>query len=210
MEPPRQWTQAASSTYDQRQHPFHNVDMDLKTRKNLLILNHILHNSNTTNLPTADLHDLACFVLHRLLASIPVEHVSATPSSLVTNSAQYAAALYMLVLHGPTYFSHAFLQHKLIAKLQSHLEALDSTSTPQPDTLLLWLVSVGLVASQGTPEAEWFINQASSLAGSLQLFTWSSILSSLKSILWLDRPHAALMFQNCWEDIFSTHTHVIP
>jgi hypothetical protein len=160
--------------------------------------------SQPCQLPSTDFHDLACYVLHRLLARSPQptapDHLSPLP---ISQCVRYAVALYMLVLHGPTYFSHAHLQSNLALLLKTHLESiLDSLPLSYPP-LALWLISIGMAASDGTPTHTWFISQAKTLAEYLQLYDWCDVSPLLEGVLWYKTQRAEWPFQRKWEEILA-------
>jgi hypothetical protein len=161
--------------------------------------------SQPCQLASTDFHDLTCYVLHRLLAWSPQPTVPDRFSSLpISQCVRYAVALYVLILHGPTYFSHAHLQSNLVSLLKTHLESiLDSLSLSYPP-LALWLISVGMAASDGIPTHTWFISQAKTLAEYLQLYDWFDVSPFLEGVLWYRTQRAEWPFQSKWEDVFAT------
>ncbi|PVH91334.1 hypothetical protein DM02DRAFT_678143 [Periconia macrospinosa] len=101
-------------------------------------------------LTSLDFHDLTCFILHRLLG---IE----TDWSLKTGTSEgvrVAIALYMLMLHGPSYYSHASLQYRLTQELRVYIEHCLGTITLIHAPLAIWLTSVGMVASKGSLDCD--------------------------------------------------------
>jgi hypothetical protein len=128
-------------------------------------------------LSATDLHDLTCFALHRLLSLPPFTDAQ---SSNTSECLRHAVAAYMFIVHGATYYSHIHILNALIIQLQFHLESLLSFGEHQ-DSLLLWYVSVGAVASTGTNE------------------------SHLKRVLWLE-ARSQVLFQQVWEGILMSNS----
>lgn len=151
-----------------------------------------------TPFPPARLHDLTCFVVHRLLLSAP--EMSSPQSSPVTECIRYAIILYMFTIQGPTYYSHAVILNMMVARFMEHLTRLYSTPHV-PGSLDLWLFSNGLVASSGTPLYQWFMERARALAAELQMTNWDNVLSRIKCILWLETAHAEGIFRLHWDAI---------
>lgn len=170
---------------------------------NILIhLRNILGEAQLSRLTTTDLHDLTSFVLHRLLLwSAPEDTTS--QSAIVSQCVRYATALYMFIIHGPTYYSHASFLHTVIVRFQNHLQALPYLI--DYGSLVVWFLSIGMVASIDMAEYSWFSMHARGTAVSLDLHTWSDILARLESILWLKTQHEEL-FRKTWQDVIGPMT----
>lgn len=158
--------------------------------------------TNPQKLPeisTTDLHDLTCFILHRLL---PIGTPLDTPSTTdgTSNCMRSAISIYMLIVHGPTYYSHACLLGSLVLQLKNHLEFSPGVYNAD-NSFKVWLLSLGMVASKETTSGGWFTNQAMILAPALELCSWKEILVHLKRILWLDTERAGI-FRQVWEEVF--------
>lgn len=160
-----------------------------------------------TPLPPARLHDLTCFVVHRLLSSAP--DMSSVQSSPVTECIRYAIILYMFTIQGPTYYSHAVILNTIVARFTEHLTRLYSTPHV-PGSLDLWLFSNGLVASSGTPLYQWFTERARALAAELQMTNWDDVLVRVNCILWLETAHAEAIFRLHWDAILDTASKSTP
>lgn len=161
------------------------------------------------------LHDLTCFVVHRLLLSashsdsdsIPDQtDLPSSPSpspSPLTESIRYAIILYMLIIQGPTYYTHAVIANTLTDRFLENLTRLDSSSVP--DSFLIWLIGIGMVASSGTHQYPWFVERAYHVSASIQSGSgsawWDHILGSLKSVLWLETPHSEDIFRPHWDAV---------
>ena len=106
----------------------------------------------------------------------------------------------MLVIHGPTYFTHAHLQSTLVSRLKGYInEPLDHLYL-RHGSIALWIVSVGLVASAGTLDGPWFLEQAKALSESLNLRAWPGVFVHLEAVLWYGgMRHAEVMFRQQWE-----------
>jgi hypothetical protein len=140
------------------------------------------------------LHDLTCFVIHRLLLS--AQDPTIPSPSPMTECIRYAVILYMFIIHGPTYYSHAVIMNTMTTRLINNLRDLD----PTPrfcESLDLWLIAIGLVAS--------------TIAYSLLLETWNDAHMHIKSILWMENAQTANVFRPHWEAIFSSdHNYLYP
>jgi hypothetical protein len=152
-------------------------------------------------LSATDLHDLTCFALHRLLSLPPFTDAQ---SSNTSECLRHAVAAYMFIVHGATYYSHIHILNALIIQLQFHLESLLSFGEHQ-DSLLLWYVSVGAVASTGTNESHWFRGKAVALSVALGLQCWDDVKTHLKRVLWLE-ARSQVLFQQVWEGILISNS----
>ncbi|OTA07540.1 hypothetical protein A9Z42_0084420 [Trichoderma parareesei] len=180
-------------------------------------LRRILHHSGHLSLTNTQLHDLTCFVVHKLLPLPPVTETStyadANPLRLAASEClRCATALYMLIIHGTTYYSHFGLANAIIRQLRYHLVALheaaavSSVTAHDHDLLKLWALSVGMVASVGNGlhiDHEWFTDQARASAAALGARKWDDIVSHLQVILWARMPQEEL-FRQEWERAFVT------
>lgn len=144
-------------------------------------------------LSTDDLHDLTCYVLHRLLSP---------PSGSIwplSECLRYAMSIYMLIIHGPTYYSHVHFLGTLTLHLRHHLEVL-ATSAYSHNAASLWCLTIGMMSSGGTIENEWFLSQATELSHNLGVQSWDDVQPCLRSVLW-DKCRSAAMFRQAWEQI---------
>jgi hypothetical protein len=157
---------------------------------------------HTGFLPPTRLHDLTCFVIHRLLLSVPL---STAPSCPATESVRYAIILYMFIIHGPTYYSHAVIMDAIVGRFIGSLVALDAVhrASSNSNSLDVWCTAIGLVASAGASSYTWFLRKAQSLtsapASYFHLHTWNDVLAHIKSILWMDTPQAEGIFRPHWD-----------
>lgn len=148
--------------------------------------------------PNTRIHDLACFVVHRILP--PANR--AVTSSPMTESMRYAIILYMFIIQGPTYYSHAVILNTIIKQSMGHLQ--DLGSTPRAcDSLDVWLISIGMVASTGTAHYHWFAERAQAVAASLHLRDSNDALALTKSVLWLETLQGEDVFRSHWDAILN-------
>lgn len=146
-----------------------------------------------SNLTNTALHDLTCYVIHRLLLLPPL--IDENPlQSASSESLRYAAALYMLIIHGTTYYSHAGLAHIIIFQLRYHLTVLAGTSHMH-EPHIVWALSVGLVSTIGGEGHQWFLDQVCVAAETLDLNIWEDALMRLQNILWIRVPQEELFHQ---------------
>lgn len=200
--PIAQWHQATHNIHDQTPTFLDIPLLDLDIADVLCRL-HNLFDSEQYILSSTDLHDLTCYVVHRLLHWSPQPtadcfHRDLTASGIV----RHALVLYMLIIHGPTYFSHARLQYAIALKLQAQMEYTWQSMLHNHSSLALWLLSIGMVASEGTPEEQWFVDQARLAALALNLNSSEEVLFHLRNIVWLDSPAATVLFSQKWLDLW--------
>ncbi|KAH7359605.1 hypothetical protein BKA66DRAFT_427048 [Pyrenochaeta sp. MPI-SDFR-AT-0127] len=206
-----QWRDADPDLRDLGLSRLDGLNLDPAISDILFRLRSLFHNPERNNLTSTDLHDLTCFVLHRLLSWSPQQVYAHIPQAqMVSAGIRHAVALYLLINHGPTYFSHAHLQYELILELKASIgHSLDFLCLSHP-TLALWLLSVGLVASNGTPDYHWFVNQARIVAKSEDIHTWEDMLGRLKEILWYPKLQTEHFFHHRWEEILAITAHDQP
>ncbi|KAK3906374.1 hypothetical protein C8A05DRAFT_29735 [Staphylotrichum tortipilum] len=169
-----------------------------------LRLRHVFQATQQVPFSSTRLHDLACFVIHRLLLSVP--KAEAQPSSPHTESVRYATVLYMFIIQGPTYFPHAVIFNQILNRLVGHLE--EAQQIPDiHESLNVWFLSVGMVAAAGTPHYPWFVERAAVTAKSLLLGSWDDALAHIKNILWLGTTHVDDLFRPHWEVALAAASH---
>lgn len=177
-------------------------------------LRRILHHPWHSSLTNTQLHDLTCFIVHKLLLLPPLTDTStdadANPSRWAASEClRYATALYMLILHGTTYYSHVGLANAIIRQLRYHLVALQeaaaiSMTARAPSPLEIWALSVGMVATTGNGlhrDHEWFMDRARASAAALGVSKWDDVVPHLQAILWVRMPQEEL-FRQEWERAF--------
>ncbi|KAL4787741.1 hypothetical protein BJX76DRAFT_369032 [Aspergillus varians] len=157
------------------------------------------------HLPSSNtrLHDLTCFVIHRLLLSVPPPTCLPESQSPITESIRYATVLYMFIIHGRTYYSHDVILNAISTRLIQNLTVLYSPSRFH-SSVDLWFLAIGLVASSNTPNYAWFAGRAEMVATSLQIRSWDQVLMHIKTILWMDIPQAEALFRSHWDAMFSS------
>ena len=107
--------------------------------------------------------------------------------------------LYMMILHGTTYYSHMDLANALILRLKENLLLLASTNYPH-DPLETWIVSVAMAATVGNTEYKWFMDRAYTVRLALDLQAWEDVLAQLESVLWVSTDHEK-DFREAWEEV---------
>ncbi|KAJ5699000.1 hypothetical protein N7462_001005 [Penicillium macrosclerotiorum] len=173
------------------------ADMDSEVKNVFDRLRRIFALAQDTPFQSTQLHDLACFVIHRLLPSLSD---ASEKCSHVSESVRYAIILYMFLLQGPTYYSHATILNSIATQLLKHLKHF----RPRPSidaSLNIWLLSIGMVASFGTDHYHSFLEKARENGKVLNLASYHDSLVHLKNILWLDAPHITTMFRPHWDII---------
>ncbi|PQE26655.1 C6 zinc finger domain-containing protein [Rutstroemia sp. NJR-2017a WRK4] len=158
-------------------------------------LRNIFQRASQTPLSTTRLHDLTCFVVHRLLLLAPD---TANPSSSpFTECIRCAIILYMFIIHGPTYYSHAVILNKIVSQFVENLDKVDLEPRVY-DSLIIWLLGIGMVASSGTVFYQRFTQKAHAASTSLQLVDSNAAVIRIKSILWLEMPLIEDAFRSHW------------
>lgn len=158
--------------------------------------------------PSTRLHDLTCFVVHRLLFTAPSPSLQSSAASPVTECVRYAIILYMFTIQGPTYFSHAVILDSLLGRFMGYLEQLDSMPRKESGSraLDIWLLSIGLVASSGTSQIRhrWFGEKVRVLAGSLGIGGWVGVRECVMGMLWLEIGLMEDIFRGCWDGVLGS------
>jgi hypothetical protein len=186
------------------------VDIDPILANTVTRLRAVLGADRSSNgsviLSTTDLHDLTSFILHRLLSLPPFTNLD--PQSISSSEGlRYGVLIYMLIIHGPTYYSHANILSALVLHLKYHLGQLLS-SVGRHDFLPIWLLSVGALASLGTDEEPWFRGRCVEVSIPLGACRWDVIETYLKRVLWVQSSVPA--FQHMWEDIIAAASSFSP
>ncbi|KPM36702.1 hypothetical protein AK830_g9841 [Neonectria ditissima] len=189
-----QW-QLASTNPDSQQRTLDELEVDPILSDILARLRNIFHEPQLSRLTSTELHDLTCFVVHRLLLLPPFLLADSKPSA-ISECLRYTTVLYMLIIHGTTYYSHTDLANSMIHQLKSHLQMLAQTRFVD-GPLGVWILSIGMVAATRSADRQWFANQAYTAAMSLGLQTWEDVLMRLESIFWM-RPQEGELFRQRW------------
>ncbi|CAI6091726.1 unnamed protein product [Clonostachys chloroleuca] len=175
------------------------IDVDPEMSSIIAHLQAVFHQTEIPPPSSTELHDLTCFVVHKLLLLPP----NSSPEPLcvaVYECLRHALVLYMLIVHGTTYYSHATLTNCILTQLKQHLETLTQTDYLHSD-LHIWLLSIGMAASTGMPQAQWFFDQACVAALALRLREWKQVLGRLERILWIPVPQGEAISRR-WEEIW--------
>lgn len=176
------------------------IDVDYTVKNVLVRLRNVFHEAQRIPFPTTRLHDLTCFVVHRLLL-LASGTVNPQPST-ITECIRYTIILYMFIMQGPTYYSHEVILNTIVTRFTEHLQQLESIPRVY-DSLNVWLLANGMVASTGTIHYQWFVERALAMATSLQLGSWTDALTHIKSVLWLDTLQGEIIFRPHWDSILN-------
>ncbi|EAU37839.1 predicted protein [Aspergillus terreus NIH2624] len=176
------------------------VDVEYEVLNVYHRLRNAFHRAQRIPFPPTQLHDLTCFVIHRLLLAAP--DTTSSPSSPVTECLRYGIVLYMFIVQGPTYFSHAVILNTIVARLMSHITELESIHH-EYGFFDVWLLAVGMVASAGTAHYSWFVERARAMARSLDFESWNEVLVNMKKILWLETVPIENTFRPHWDRMFN-------
>lgn len=196
---PPEW-QLDSTTFLDNLSELGDVEVDYAVRNVLVRLRYIFRRAQQVPLQPTRLHDLTCFVIHRLLLSVSG---TTTPGSSHTECIRYATILYMFIIQGPTYYSHAVLLNTILTRFLGHLKAMESELRVY-GSLDVWLLAVGLVASTGSAHYRWFMERAQNVSASMQLADWENVLEHVRDILWLEIPQGDDIFRSHWDTILDS------
>ncbi|KAJ5504417.1 hypothetical protein N7463_007291 [Penicillium fimorum] len=198
--PPIPEWQFDSTAHDDQLFDLSTIEVDYAVSNVFNRLRNIFQRAHNIPFPATQLHDLTCFVIHRLLLSVPGTAIP--PLSPMTESIRCGIILYMFISQGPTYYPHAVILNTIIIRFMEHLEHLASTPRVY-DSLDVWFTAVGMVASSGTSHHRWFMERAQDVTASLQLGNFSDTLIHIKAVLWLDKPQSEDLFRSYWDTIFN-------
>jgi multisubunit Na+/H+ antiporter MnhF subunit len=176
------------------------IEIDFAVLNVFIRLRNVFQRAQQIPFSTTQIHDLTCFVVHRLLLS-----ASDTTSSQIapmTECIRCAIILYMFIVQGPTYYSHAVILNTIVIRLVEHLKYL-ALATRVLDSLDIWLVTIGMVASTGTAHHKIFIERARVIAASLHLENFRDTLVHIKNVLWLETTQSEDVFRPHWDAVFS-------
>ncbi|KAF5025081.1 hypothetical protein F66182_2850 [Fusarium sp. NRRL 66182] len=193
--PTLQWL-LASSSLDFQDCVVESLHLNPDVAEILVRLRAIMHQPNALGILGTELHDLTCFVVHKLLLIAP----SNSPHS---ECLRYAMALYMLIIHGTTYYTHTELANSIISCLKSQLDLL----LMEPfnaifGSLQTWALSVAIVSATKPADVEWLSKTARVVASALEVENWEDALMHLRNILWLETERADT-FRQQWERILT-------
>jgi hypothetical protein len=88
-------------------------------------------------------------------------------------------------------------------QLKFHLDRCLDLILCSKTSLAIWLLSVGMVASNGTSDYHWFSAQAKRIASTLNLQTWENVLSSLKEVLWVEKQQMETTYRQSWASVWA-------
>jgi hypothetical protein len=197
-----QWQPVYSPNQSDLSHlNFGNLDLDPATIDILTRLRNIFRQSQLSGLSNTDLHDLTCFVIHKLLLLPTLPAGGSSGSEIISQCIRYATTLYMFIIHGPTYYSHASVLNTISLQLKAIFEPL-VLFIGIHDPLAVWLLYVGMVATNGTVEEQWFMDQARAVMVTLGLQSWTDIRIRLESVLWVEIYQGEL-FRQKWEKLLA-------
>ncbi|KAH6670371.1 hypothetical protein F5X68DRAFT_125630, partial [Plectosphaerella plurivora] len=193
--PTPEWQLDLATLYDQPS-VIDGLDIDYDVANVFLRLRAIFQRAATIPLSTTRLHDLTCFVIHRLLPSkSDLSHSGLSP---ITESVRYAVILYMFIIHGPTYYSHAVILDDITARFIHNLQQLDTVIAGH-ESLAVWFTAIGLVASSDSAHYGWFSERAGVLAASLGVEVWHELFTRIRSVLWLEMTRGEYTFSPHWD-----------
>lgn len=179
---------------------FNNMQVDYAVWNVFIRLRNVLQRAQQIPFSSTQLHDLTCFVIHRLLLSTSTQDNSTSTLSPVTETLRYGIIIYMLVIQGPTYYSHAVIMNTMTTRFMDHFKELESVPRAY-DSLDVWLVTIGLFAATGTPQYEWFAERARIITASLQLSDLEEVFVHARSVLWLETSPGGEIFGQSWAAI---------
>ncbi|OLN88055.1 hypothetical protein CCHL11_00219 [Colletotrichum chlorophyti] len=195
---PSEWQLESTAVHEQIP-ALTNFEVNNEVKNVFIRLRHIFHKAENIGLPPTRLHDLTCFVVHRLLSSTSPTTI---PQLLPTECIRCAVMLYMFIIQGPTYYSHAFMLNTIVAQLMGHLKQIDNSPACRTrGSLDVWTCAIGMVASGGTAHYQWFVERAQILVASLPLCSWYDVVGHLKSLLWLEASPSENIFRPHWDAI---------
>ncbi|KAJ5291742.1 hypothetical protein N7478_000993 [Penicillium angulare] len=178
---------------------FNSNEVDYAVWNVFIRLRSVLQRTQQISFSPTHLHDLTCFVIHRLLLSVPTsDHPQHSP---ITESLRYAIIIFMLKIQGPTYYSHAVIMNTMTTRFMESFEQLESIPRVY-DSLDVWLVSVGLLITTGSSNYTWFIERAQAISAYLQLSCFYDALGHIQDILWVEQSQGEDMFQSHWNAVF--------
>lgn len=178
------------------------LDIDKEVENVFNRLRNVFHRAQNIPFSSTQLHDLACFVIHRLL------NLTSTTSPLqpspTSECVRFAMILYMFTIHGPSYYPHAMMLDTIVARFKEQLERREDVHSFDKDSFDVWFYSIGMVASSGSSHHQWFMEKANNTASSLRLQTSEDAISHTRNILWLENPHGDELFEPYWDAVLAS------
>ena len=146
IDPTSQWQVVSSVTPDAPGHDFTSNDLDPAMVAMISRLRAIFSHQGETPLTSTDLHDLTLFVVHKLLL-LPPFLPAVTPRTLISECLRSAIVLYMLIIHGTTYYSLQVIITMVLYKLEANLKSLTLPERHEHRALRIWILMVAMTAS---------------------------------------------------------------
>jgi hypothetical protein len=173
------------------------LEIDDEVKEVFIRLRSVFQRAQRIPFTSTLLHDLAGFVIHRLL---PSARDITNETAPLTECVRYAIILYMFIMQGPTYFTHVVIFSQILGRFVEHLQRREQNTQ---DPIDVWFLAVGMVASTGTPHYLWFRDTARATAVSLHLSTWDDASVYIKNMLWLETRQGEGIFRPHWDAIFN-------
>ncbi|RGP80083.1 hypothetical protein FLONG3_1854 [Fusarium longipes] len=196
VNPTLQWT--LSSSFLETPDPVvRTLDLEPEIAQVLIRLRGIFHQPNASSLLATELHDLTCYVVHKLLL---MPSYTTSPHS---ECLRCAMVLYMLTIHGTTYYTHTELANNIVQLLKDHLQPLaGKIGHGSFGSLQIWVLSVAIASATEPTEVQWLTYAARIASSAMGLRTWDDVVIHLKDILWLDTERGDV-FRHEWTDILT-------
>ncbi|KAF9895350.1 hypothetical protein FE257_000254 [Aspergillus nanangensis] len=178
------------------------LDIDISVKNVFVRLRNAFKRAQHIPFHPTRLHDLTCFVIHRLLLPTPTS-TDLQSSSPITECIRCAIILDMFIIQGQTYYSHAVILNTIVTRFIDHLKELDS-SPHVYDNLDAWFCAIGMMASPDIAlHYSWFVERAHVTAISLNLANWEDTILRIKSVLWLERIQDEQIVRCHWDRILN-------
>ncbi|KAK1145884.1 hypothetical protein N8T08_003830 [Aspergillus melleus] len=196
-----EWQLESTARYDLSD--LGSIEVEYAVSNVFIRLRNAFKRAQQTPLPSPRLHDLTCFVVHRLLLSV-LDPTVTQSSSPITECIRYATVLYMFTIQGPLYYSHAVILNMIVTRFMDNLKQLDLFNSRHNDSLNTWFLAIGMVASSGTPHYQWFMSRAGKLSAYVTIRHWNDAFVRIKSILWLETMQGEDIFRPHWDTVLNT------
>lgn len=196
VSPIPEW-QLDSDSFSEQIPELDNLYIECAVRNVLIRLRNVFRRAGKIPLQSTHLHDLACFVTHRLL--LPGFGPARAQLSPITECLRDAIVLYMFILQGPTYYSHTVILTNIVSRFKEGLEKVEPKN--EYNSFDAWLFAIGMVASSDTTHYQWFTEKASTVATALRIKGFYDAFTHIKRILWLETPSRENIFRYHWDRI---------
>ncbi|KAF4973203.1 hypothetical protein FSARC_455 [Fusarium sarcochroum] len=178
VSPTLQWL-LASSFLEFQDSVVQALDLDPEIADIFIRLRGIFHQPNAENSLGTELHDLTCFVVHKLLLIPPL-----------SNSPQSECL-------------RCELANTVILRLKDQLESLATRPFNVVfGSLQIWAVSVAMASATNPTDIKWLSYAARVAADTMGLQNWDEVVVHLRNILWLETERADVLRQQ-WEKILT-------